>query len=313
MNENVSTSTKRKRAGRPPGKRRGANLPNYRVMQWFDEQRNAQSLSKIGLAKKLGYSSASRITQYFSQRIVAGPQIIREFALALGVSPIEALWRAEHYGEVLNYLSLLYELGWLQMKADKVGFNSSFGSDFVSPYIEEFEGQLPPDLLLDRVPQNLTSRYHHTVIYNEAGEYVRISLAKPIACAILLAVGFFPRRGERLRESAPDFVGKLSILASDLLPGARRASGRFPAELRSSLAKPLKDAQEHLHERFYGSMRLALLAEFVHSWCDLTNKAYAEYARLALYERGAFIRDPTENEDIWAWQWTEMPSINDLK
>jgi transcriptional regulator with XRE-family HTH domain len=308
------TRKTRKKAGRPGGRRRHPNLANWRVMQQFDEKRKADGLTLRDVAKKLGYLSASRVSEYFHQRIVAGPDMVRQLALAVGVSPIEALWRAEHYAEVLDYLSMLYELGWSWMKADKVGFNDSFGSDFAFYYLNRF-GKFPRRVKLDEVPAALAHRYHGVNIYNEAGIFTKVSIVKPIAYAILLGIGLFPRRGEKQRREMRSFIDDLSMVASQLIPTAERAvrGGQVPSELSKAFRKPLTDAEEILPWKFYGPMRLAVVAEYVHTWCNFASRAYSDYARLALYEHGAFIGEPRENEDIWEWQRVDMPTIDSLK
>jgi transcriptional regulator with XRE-family HTH domain len=283
-------------------------------MQWFNRKREADGLTLRDVAKKLGYLSASRVSAYFHQQIVAGPEMVRQLALAVGVSPIEALWRAEHYAEVLDYLSKLYQLGWSWMKADKVGFNDSFGSDFAFYYIDRF-GEFLPGVELDEVPADLARRYHHVNIYNEAGIFTKVSLVKPIASAILLGVGLFPRRGEKPRTEMKPFIDDLSVVAAEMIPEAERAAraSQVAPELSKAFRKPLIDAEEILPWKFYGPMRLAVVAEYVHSWCNFACRAYADYARLALYEHGAFIGEPHENEDIWEWQRTDVPTIDDLR
>jgi len=100
-------------------------------------------------------------------------------------------------------------------------------------------------------------------------------------------------------------------MASAILPIAERAQA--PPELTKLLRRPLRDAEKILPWRFYGSMRLAVVAEYVHKWCDFASPAYASYARLVLYERGAFVGEPGESEDIWEWQRADLPTIDDLR
>lgn len=310
MPKNVSKSNGRS-AGRPPGPRRRPNIANWRVMQWFDEKRKADGLSLGDVAHALGYKSASRVSQYFRQEIVPGPEMIRQIALAVGVSPIEALWRSEHYGTVLNYLNLLYLLGWTWMKEDVVGFNGTFGSDYVPHYVRR-RGEIPNNVELDEVPYDLRARYHGAAIYHQEGILVKVSLVKPIACAILLAVGLFPRRGDQLRAESKRFIEKLSITVGNMLPMATRAARArgIPHEVSEALYAPLAAAEEILPSRFYGRMRLAVVAEYVHAWCDFASAPYAEYARLALYQQGAYIGD--DYDDIWTWKRADMPTLNNV-
>ena len=64
-------------------------------------------------------------------------------------------------------------------------------------------------------------------------------------------------------------------------------------------------------------MRLAIVGEYMHQWCDFVCKNYADYARLALYEQGAFLGEPVKtnmyDEDIWEWQHADMPSADDFR
>ena len=80
-------------------------------MRWLDEERERQGISLRQVARELGYRNATRVAQYFHQRIVAGPDMLARLAVAVNVSPIDALWNARHYAAVLGYLHKLYRLG----------------------------------------------------------------------------------------------------------------------------------------------------------------------------------------------------------
>lgn len=301
-----------KKTKKPPVSRGRANFPNWQVMQWLDEERARRGLSDREIGRRLGYHNGTRVRKYFNQQIVPGPEMVRRLAIAVGVSPIAALWIAEHYAAVFGYLQKLYGLGWSWMKADKVDFGDTFGTDFSSYYINRF-GKIPDNVMLNEAPTELADRYHHATIYYNAGVLKRVSLAKPIACAILLAVAVFPRRGEKLRPEATSLFEQLSVVASEMITAAEMRAAQVPPGVRKSLRRPLREAEKILPWRFYGSMRLAVVGEYVHAWCDFANVAYANYARLALYQEGAFVGEPGEHEDMWQELRADLPNIDDLR
>lgn len=291
-----------------PVGRKKATLANYRVMQDIDGARKERGLSMRAVAQALGYHSASRVGMYFRQQIYAGPEMVRRLATAVGMSPIDALWRAERYREVFSYLERLRRLGWLWMHKDRVHLDPEAGAMFAM----QWEGVRDADI--NEVPAALAHRYAQGIVYNDAGVFRVVSLPRPMACAILLGIGMFPRRGDILRAETPKFIEGLSFVASDMLPQADRI--KMPSNY-ASFSKPLRDAEKILPWRAYGRARASVAAEYVHFWCDSACKSYADYARVALYERGGFVGPPIENEwwseDLWEWQRAEMPSIEELK
>lgn len=293
-----------KKARKAPVGRKKATLANYRVMQDLDQARIERGLSKRQVAKKLGYRNASRVGMYFRQQIFAGPEMVRRLAIAVGMSPIDALWRAQRYTEVFGYLERLHRLGWLWMHQDRVHLDPSSGAIFVTTW------QGVRDADINEVPPSLAHRYTQATVHNEAGIFRVISLPRPMAYAILLGIGMFPRRGEPRRAGVEALLEKLSFIASDMLPLADRA--RMPSNY-ASFSRPLKDAEKILPWRMYGWARSAVVAEYVHSWCNFACSGYADYARVALYEHGAFVGKPTENEDLWQWQRAEMPTADQLE
>jgi transcriptional regulator with XRE-family HTH domain len=263
--------------------RRRENLANWRVMQMLDRVRSEKGLSLRDVGTRIGYHNASRVGQYLRGQIVPGPEMVRRLAIAVEVSPIEALWLSEHYAEVFSYLDKLYRLGWSWMRDDRVNPDQDFGADFSWYHIHRSK-ELWQHVRLDEVPPALVTRYHRVAINNAAGVFCNVSLPKPTACAILLGIGLFPRRGDGLRSETRSFIETLSVLASEMLAPAERV--KTPPG--TSFRKPLSDAEKVLPWRFYGSMRLAIVAEYVHFWCESVCRAYTEYARLVLYEKGDF-------------------------
>ena len=300
--------TKRKR--RAAVTRRRESMENYKVMRWLDEERERQGLSLRDVARELGpgYRNATRIGQYFHQRIVAGPDMLARLAVAVKVSPIDALWNAGHHGAVLDYLLKLYRLGWSWARADNVAIERDTGANFYAQYADV---GFPNDGDLRIPPPNLADRYPLATVYNLAGIYRVVSLPIPMALAILLAVLLFPRRGEKLRPGITQLYEQLSFIASQMMPAAELA--RVPSQVSVAMKKPLKEAEAIWERRFYGQMRLAIIGEYIHAWCDSICRDYADYARVALYEHGAFVGEPLENEDIWQWQMAEMPCADAFK
>ena len=300
-----------KKTRKKPATRGRASLQNYKVMRWLDQERERRGISRRHVAEQLGsgYRNATRVKQYFEQRIVAGPRMVARLAVAVGVSPIDALWNAGHHGAVLDYLDRLYRLGWSWAHNDRVAVHQDSGADFMLQYED---AGFPEGGDLRVPPPSLTHRYHLATVYNVEGRVFRVvSLPKPMAVAILLAVALFPRRGEELCPKTAPFYEQLSFIASRMIRGAETA--RVPPHIRLAFKRPLSDAEAVWKYRFYGNMRLAIIAEYIHAWCDFVCRDYANYARLALYEQGAFIGEPAESENIWQWQHTSMPSADDFK
>jgi hypothetical protein len=298
-----------------PATRGRASIQNYKVMNWLNEERERKGLSLRDVAQALGpgYRNATRVAEYFSQRIVAGTDMLERLAEAVGVSPIDALWNAGHHGAVLEYFTKLYRLGWSWARTDQIDVHQDWGADFMTCY--PF-GEFPADGDLREPPARLAHRYHVATVYKRhggGGIYRIVSLPKPMACAILLAVAIFPRRGEALRPEAADFYAPLSLIASQMIRSAEIA--RVPPNV--GYPKPIKDAEAIWKYRFYGKMRLAIIAEYIHTWCDFVCRNYAEYARLALYDHGAFIGEPIKSdmvyEDVWKWLEAPIPSADEFR
>ncbi len=279
-------------------------------MKWLESEIEQRGLSLREVARRMGYPSATRIREYLNQRVVAGPTVLSNLAIAVGVSPIEALLLAGRRESVFDYLHALYQLGWGWMRKDHLHLDSQSGADFMGHYIDRAGGKpIQTDVDLRVVPDDLRQRYHQADVYNYAGLYNHISLPKPMACAILLAVGLFPRRGERVHEQALDFIRGLGFVAVQMLPAAERVS--LPKEL-TRMRRPLDSARKILPLRFYGKMRFAVVGEYVHAWADFICKDYADYARIAIYEHGSFVGEPGESENLWEWQRTAFPVAGDF-
>ncbi len=149
-----------------------------------------------------------------------------------------------------------------------------------------------PDGDLREPPPHLAHRYHLATLYNEAGVFRIVALPKPMACAILLAVALFPRRGDELRDETAPFYQQLCPIASGMMAQAEIA--RVPRENIVAMQRPLKAAQDILKYRFYGPERLAIVGEYIHKWCDFVCFWYANYARVALYRHGGLLNERGE-------------------
>lgn len=138
-----------------------------------------------------------------------------------------------------------------------------------------------------------------------------VSLPKPTACAILLGVALFPRRGDELRDETAPFYQQLCLIASGMMVQAEIA--RVPQENIITMQRPLKAAQDILKYRFYGPERLAIVGEYIHKWCDFACFWYANYARVALYRHGGLLSDRGEYDDLWEWLSSPMPTADELR
>jgi len=286
-----------------------ARLENYRTMRWLDAERRERGMSLRDVAKILGYRNADRVGKYFRQQIVAGPHLVRRLARAVGVSPIEALWSSHYFGAVFEYLDQLYRLGWAWMRDDHVGLDQASGAHFLTYYatrgVSNFEG-----IDIEEPPLDIAQRYHKAEINNTAGVFRSVSLPKPMACAIFLAVAMFPRRGDVSRAAVLGFLRDLAQAADDMLPYAEVA--KVPAHLYR-MRRPLELAEKILPWRVFGKARLSIAAEYVHHWCDTVCTGYTDFARVALYEAGGFVGTHDNGENLWEWQTAPIPSVNDLR
>jgi transcriptional regulator with XRE-family HTH domain len=256
------------------------------------------------VARRMGQPSASRVGDYLRHRIIPGPDVLLRLCLAVGVSPIDALWQAKYYDAVFDYFVKLYRLGWSWMREDRVHLDpwrgAAFDAQHWGPEREDHSG----------VPPQYAHRYHQAPIYNKAGRMRVVALPKPMAYAFLLAIGLFVRRGDQLRPEAKELIMLLSVMAWGVLPKTQLARG--PSD--TALKKPFKEAARILPRGYVSRYtRLAIVSEHVQSWCDMLCIGYAQYARLALYYQGGFVGTPDRLEDIWKWQTTDEILIDDLR
>jgi hypothetical protein len=293
---------------KPISRSRGT-IANVRLMQWLQDEREQRDLSYREIGRRLGHSNGERARAYLTMRIVPGPDIVRRLAVAIGVSPIDALWIAGYQDAVFEYFRSLYRLGWAWMREDQVGLDPSRGASFL---LTHWDPEIPEDL--SGVPARFADRYHCASFYNEVGTYRTVVLPKPMACAIILATGLFVRRGDVLRASVEDQIRSLSLIASNMLPAAEIA----PVPKQIDYQLPFKEIQRILPRGFTDRQtKLALISEYVQDWCNTACLGYAQYARLALYEHGGFVGEPqvTEmyDEDLWRWLTVDPVTIDEFK
>lgn len=307
----VETVSTRRGKRSPPATRGRQNLENWRAMKWLEAEIKERRLSLREVARGMRYPNATRIREYLNQRIVPGPAVLANLAMAIGVSPIEALWLAGRREAIFDYFHALYQLGWAWMRTDRVRYDHTTGADFIGHYIARARGdQIPMDVDLSVVPDQLRQLYHQADVYNCGGLFRHVALPKPMACAILLAIGLFPRRGERVHQQGHTFIQELGFIAARMLPAAERVT--VPREI-AGMRQALKSAEKIFAFRSYpGTMRLAVVGEYVHAWADSVCRSYADYARIALYECGSFVGELQESENIWEWQRTAFPMASDF-
>jgi transcriptional regulator with XRE-family HTH domain len=298
-----------RKARKKPVTRSRASIEMWNVIDRIAEEIESRGLSLREVARRIGQASASRVGAYLKHRIVPGPDVLRRLCLAVGLSPIDLLWQAKYYDAVFDDFISLYRLGWSWMREDRVGLDprrgAAFGIEHWGPGREDLSG----------VPPQYAPRYHQATIYNSAGRMRVVALPLPMACAFLLMIGLFLRRGDRLRPEVKEPIMLLTVIAPRFLPRAQLARGAPSAAL---LRKPFKEAARILPRQYTSNhTRLALVSEHVQSWCDMMCLGYAEYARLALYSQGGYVGEPVKNnmldENIWNWQRADPLSIDDLR
>lgn len=282
-------------------------------MHWLKEQADLRGITPRQIGLSLGYKNGSRITEYLTLRRVPGPEIIRKIGAAIGVSPIETLRQAGHYDVIIDDLRRLYQRGWFWCQRDKVGLDPQRGALFYPTFRNNTK-----DLRFR--PSELKSTYHEGIVFGKYlnGDKVQdvVSVPMPIAIAVFVAVGLFPRRGDVLRQGADRFAHSLSSLAEPILeenwvnPNTNRPQFRW---------HDLDHAIELFTERYRpGFLTTALCAEYVQSWADTVCRGYAHYARLALYERAGRLQWSDNgivcklDDDPWDYQYVKMPALNEF-
>jgi transcriptional regulator with XRE-family HTH domain len=263
---------------RTPGyaRRYLASPEHLRAMLWLDRERQARGLTLHEIALQLGHRSASGLSHYLHGRAHAGPNIVRRLASIIGVSVIEALWRAGQYGAVLDEIAALYDAGKSWMRADGLQQATDLEHHFKSYYLDRV-GRSAEGVELDSMPAQFADRYS-TAECGFNGNRAKVWVATPIFHAIFLAIGLFPRRGEVLRPAGKRLIQDL--VTSNALEQRAEGTTRDVAFMR-----PLEDAQRVLRVRNYvGAMELAVVAEYVQAWCNYVAPICSSYARLTLYE-----------------------------
>ena len=289
--------------GKGPG-----SIRHYNFAQWLRAEIDRRGISLRSVARQLGYPNASRITEYLQYRRVPTAEMVRRLADAIGLSPIEALWRAGYDATLLLDLVELYTLGWSWCREDRVHLDPRSGAVFLG-YASVGED-------LSTIPEPLTSRYHSGAIFNTQTNSREIRevvvLPRPMAAAIFIAVGLFPRRGDKAKPSTMEFIHALASLTSPMIKKARASPKR--GEL---LTLPPTLQQAQLAAEIPGldmSSRGALIAEHVNDWANSVSSEYAHYARLALYELGGemyhFI---PESINRWEYMTADFPNTSDFK
>jgi hypothetical protein len=313
---------------RPP--RRGQRTLEYwRLWNWLEAEREDRGVTKRAIARHFGHKNATRIGQYLRGEIVAGPEVVRGLAEAIGVSPVEALWRAGYQGAFFHELVELQKLAWVWCREDGVHLDSSDGVFFFnSPVVTpQSDGSNDAPVSLNVTPQredafhapdSLRHRYHTGTIYNynENGRRIfrEVTVPRPLAAAIIIAVGYFPRRGDLLTPTAIDFASEVASAAGPMIFESQRA--RYRGQ-RVVVPQVLKRAELISPERWLTpATRAALMAEYVHCWANMTSHRYAEYARLAMYEKGGSMpfehTSKPEFNDIWMYQTADLPDVTEI-
>jgi hypothetical protein len=270
------------------------------------------SLNKLG--QELGYENGSRISEYLTGKRVAGPRIVRKLAVAIGASPIEALWLSEHGEAILDEVFALTRLGWSWCREDNAWLVSS-GAFFSAEAIRDKkdttqatrDGEDPTE-----VPSHIAHRYHRATLYNTQTDdptiRQKITLPRPLAVAIFLATGLFPRRGD---EWKPETRGFLDGLLSVSGPMLKLSDELSPETLSAELPVPLQSAQTTFDQPGLSRIgRAAAVAEYTHGWVDGICESYARYARLAMFERGGVMADV--EDDPWEYLRADVPEAAEL-
>lgn len=280
-------------------------------MNWLKAQIEFRGITPRQIGLFLGYRNGSRISEYLTLKRVPGPEVIRKIGPAIGVSPIEALSRAGYYDVIIDGLRQLYQRGWFWCQRDNVGFDTDRGALFYPTFQKHTK-----DLRFR--PPELKATYHEGIVFGKYlnGDKIQYvaSVPMPIAIAVFIAIGLFPRRGDVLREGADKFAHGLSSLAEPILeenwvnPNTNRPHFRW---------RDLDNAIELFKDRHgNGALTGALCAEYVQSWADTVCRGYANYARLALYKHGGHLPyggDGVGNgDDPWSYQYVNVPQIGEF-
>ena len=284
----------------------------WNFTRWLNEQIEAQGKSRSSIARHFGFESPSRISHYLNCRIVAGPAVVRKFASALDISPIEALRQAGYYSAIFDEFAKLYERGWLWCQRDNVSFldgEAHFFSQTADSTVDS-----------SSIPKSLRASYHQGLVY---GTYLgpreiqrKVAVPLPIADGILLAVGLFPRRGDGLKTGAHDFITQLTRSTGPILNEEWYNSNR---NRPTAVFRALTEAAALFKDRRRpGEVRAALSSEYVQRWAEEVSRPYTLYARLALYDFGGRIQYSEDGivkaltDNPWEYQSADIPRIEDF-
>jgi hypothetical protein len=309
MSVNVSPSEQAARPPRVPSRgRRTIRLFNF--ARWLSSQVEASGVSRKSIARHFGYKSVSRITEYLSYKRVPGPDVVRRFADAIGLSPIAVLREAGYYTAILEDLRRLYERGWIWCQRDRVSLDHDGGCHF---YFPTPGNESDPTV----IPPHLVGYYHDGIIFRSVdGEWqYRHAVPLPIAIAVLLVVGYFPRRGDRLREGVEPLLAHLAMESSKILQ--ERWVNSNPNRPPKHFAM-LQDAATLFDSgRCQRPARTAVCSEYLHGWIDQISSGYARFARLALYSSGGILEDTDLpgyfSDDPWKYQFAQTPAIDEIR
>lgn len=206
--------------------------------------------------------------------------------------------------------------------SDKPGFDPSTLPEFTNRYVvgawrvlehQNTRVEHPPIEVVPGGTFSLTVPYtsdriepslrQQSLIVPECTRFV--TLPKPIAIAILLALLAFPLRGDGYKEGAPEYRYNLGNAADGLV----RAAKKLRTEVRSAgrpkaLHALLRRASDALDDRRIPfNYRRPVAAEYVVMWADAICDRFTRYARLAAF-------------DFWgeagghSWTLTAVPQYN---
>jgi transcriptional regulator with XRE-family HTH domain len=286
---------------------RSTSLANDRQRRafagWLSGERERVGCSKTALAGALGYDSMAHVNKILSGKVMPMPETLRLLCDEMGISWAAAFAMAGYYGELLEALVDLVQLGtdWaINDGATRLDAFRSFGiirikeghplelfqrdKRIVDRYYvgewRELELEIEtPTTTVDGTPLSEADIDRMRAYGSQPRLPERVIVPKPTAGALLVACAGFPRRGDVYKDGCSVYAANLLEVMTPLISEAQCKS-----RLRR-LPDVLSAAREALANRSLPfNYRRPIAAEYVAAWADSICSRFTHYARLATFD-----------------------------
>jgi hypothetical protein len=275
-----------------------------RFITWLNEEVTKSGCSKTRLARALNHDSIAHINKILSGKIMPSPQTLRCLCDTMEISWAGAFAIAGYFGELLEALVDLANLGLAWSKADGathplqfssfgiVGFNNmnvreAFASDKIleSRYLICSWSEIEMETVISTTDSDGNALSPEDIARMEA--YAReprqphyVIMPKPTAAALLVAAAGFPRRGDIYKDGVSSYAADLLVALTSMISKAQEA-----AKYRRKLPSALESARAVLADSSVPfESRRPIAAEYVVAWADSVCRPFTYYTRLAAFE-----------------------------